>query len=70
MAKSSSEKIYDDLYELSEKYNDRLVFVLCAIALKENMGLANWRSYINMSFKDPDFQKIIAAEANLASNKK
>lgn len=70
MAKTSSEKIYADLCELSEKYNPQFVFVLCAIAIKESMGLANWKSYISQSFNDPAFQKLIVGAGYIPSEGK
>lgn len=59
MAKSGTEIIYEDLQLYAEKYGVQFVFILCAVALKELMGLENWNEYIKCSFKDPDFKKLI-----------
>ncbi len=70
MAKTSSEIICSNLNAISEKYGTQLVFVLCAIAIKESMGLENWKSYISQSFKDPEFQKLIVGTGYIPSEGK
>lgn len=64
MAQRTSEIIFNDLIELFQKYNAKIVFAFCAIALSKLMGRENWKSYLGQSLKDPEFKKLLSEGIN------
>lgn len=57
--KSVSKQIHEDLIKLVGELGINTTLLICAIALKNLMGLANWNSYIVSSLNDSDFKKLI-----------
>lgn len=67
MAQRTSDIIFKDLVDLYELHNAKLVLAICAIALSKLMGRENWKSYLQQTFNDPEFKKLIVVDEQFQS---
>ncbi len=66
---TAAQKIYADLGTLYLKHGPEFVFILCAVAFKDLMGLENWNLFLSQSVNDPDFKKLFVETGYIPSQK-
>ncbi len=61
---TAAQKIYADLGKLYLERGPEFVFILCAVALKDLMGLENWNLFLTQSVNDPELEKLLNGGTN------
>lgn len=67
---TTAQKIYADLGTLYLERGPEFVFILCSVALKDLMGLENWKTFLSQSLNDPDFKHLFVETGYIPSQKK